>query len=265
MTRRIAALLALGLIAAAPAPVVPGVAPAYADLVALTLASPVIVRAVIARADRLTGENAPGVAPGRARLLVRARLAAAILAPSAVPPEIEYLVEVPLDARGKLPKLKGAEVLLFVRPGGRPGQVVLVSGAAQIAASAAREATVRGVLTEARDATLPVVTGIAQAFHVPGAIPGEAESQFFVSTAAARPVSLVVLSRPGQAKTLSLALGDVIDDAAATVKPNTLLWYRLACFLPRTLPERADRENRAELAADYAFVLASLGPCTRAF
>ena len=263
VTVRFAALLIL-LAAAAPAPVAPGATPTYADLTTLTLNAPIIVRATVSRVERLDAKAAPDVAAGHARLLVGAALAAALLAPQAVPAEIEYLVEVPLDARGKLPKLKGATVLLFVRPGTRAGQVVLVSASAQLAATAEREATVRAVLGEMRAGTVPVVTGIGSAFHVPGAIPGEAESQIFLTTAASRPVSLVVLSRPGQDRSFSVALGDVVDDAAAPVKRDTLLWYRLACTLPRTLPAGIATENRAALESDYAFVLTQLGSCTRA-
>jgi len=108
-----------------------------------------------------------------------------------------------------------------------------------------------------------VVTGISSAFRVPGAIPGEAESQFFLSTADGKPVSLVVLTRPGQPRRLSIALGEVIDDAAAGVKPGTLLWYRLACFLPKALPRTIDAGM--EVADDYSFVLTSLGRCERTF
>lgn len=249
------------LIAAAPIPAVPGPVPTYADLAALTLVSPVIVRATIVRADRLSAKDAPDVAPGRARVLIRAALAAALKAPAAVPAEISYLVEVPLTA-GKPPRLKGAGVLLFLRPGGEPGQFTLVSAAAQVAATAAAEATTRAVLATASDPAIPVVKGIGNAFRVPGAVPGEAESQFFLTTTG-RPVSLVVLTRPGAARTLSLALGEIVDDAAAPIQRDTLLWYRLACFLPRTLPGGVGGDDRAALADDYAFVLDTLGACTR--
>ncbi len=112
-------------------------------------------------------------------------------------------------------------------------------------------------------ATVPVVTGIASAFRVPGAVPGEAESQFFLSTRSGKPVSLVVLTRPGEKRQLSVALGDVIDDAAAGVPPQTLLWYRLACTLPPALPPGLGAA--ADVAGDYRFVRDSLGPCGRTF
>ena len=82
-------------------------------------------------------------------------------------------------------------------------------------------------------------------------------------------MSLVVLSRPGQPKMFSVATGDIIDDAAAGVKDGSLLWYQLACGLPRGLPNTStttlDSENAAAAKADYRFVLDSLGPCDRAY
>jgi len=76
-----------------------------------------------------------------------------------------------------------------------------------------------------------------------------------------------VLARPGQPKGFSVALGDVSDDAASSVPRDTLMWYKLACALPRALPAPAVAEleeaDRAAVAADYRFVLDSLGPCQR--
>ena len=58
-----------------------------------------------------------------------------------------------------------------------------------------------------------------------------------------------------------------MDEAAQRPKPESLLWYRLACGLPRTLPEAATAELEPEAAAaaraDYAYVLERLGACTR--
>ena len=238
-------------------------APTYADLVSLALNSPVIVTATIVKAERLGAKDAPDVAPGRVRLLITAQVNGALVAPDAVPATISYLVELPLDARGKVPKAKGAAVLLFLKPGDRPGQYSLVRATAQLNSDAEVEATLRRIITEARANTAPTITGVGNAFRVPGSVPGEAESQFFLTTASDRPVSLVVLSRPGQQRTLQLAVGDVIDESAATVKPGTLTWYRLACVLPKTLPASIGGDERAALADDYALVLSRLGPCER--
>ena len=57
-----------------------------------------------------------------------------------------------------------------------------------------------------------------------------------------------------------VARGDIIDESAERVRPGTLLWYRLACFLPARLPASAGGADPA-LAKDWRDALASLGPC----
>lgn len=243
---------------ASPPPQLPGIT-GYADLAVLTLTAPIIVHARIIRANAIPADGAREVSTGVARLHVYAALADAILAPDAVPATIDYLADVPLTARGRPPILKGADILLFLRRDATDLQLNNARG--QLGWSAATEATVRKILIDAHSGTVPAITGIGNAFRVPGNVPGEAESQFFLNTADGKPVSLVVLTRPGEAQRLSLALGDVIDDAAEGIPHDTLRWYRLACSLPATLP--ATVEADADLAVDYAFVLKSLGPCGR--
>ncbi len=259
IARLLAVPLALAMLAASPV-----AAASFADLATLSIAAPVVLRATIFKAERLKPRDAPDVAPGNARMLVSAATTSAIVAPGEVPPRITYLVDVPLDARGKPPQLLRSDVMLFLRGNpATPGEYTLIDAHAQIAWTPDTDATVRTVLTGARSGTVPVVTGVTSAFRVPGAVPGEAESQFFLSTRDGKPVSLVVLTRPGEARKLTVALGDVIDDAAAGVKPGTLLWYRLACFLPKTLPAKLDAGT--DVADEYRFVLTSLGPCGRTF
>lgn len=242
----------------------------FADIADLTLAAPVVLRASILKAEKLNRKEAPDVAAGRVRMLIDAQVQSVLTARDAVPARIAYLWEGPLDARGKAPKLKGADVLLFLRRApGREGQYQLTSANGQIASTARAEAGVRRVLTDVRSPELRDlrITGIGNAFHVPGSIPGEAESQIFLTTASGRPVSLVVLSRPGQAKSFSVALSDVIDDAAARVPRDTLMWYRLACALPADIPASAvadlGESDRRAVAADYRFVRDALGACAR--
>jgi hypothetical protein len=59
-----------------------------------------------------------------------------------------------------------------------------------------------------------------------------------------------------------VAQGDIIDESAIRVQPGTLLWYRLACFLPGTLPAAAGGNDPA-LAKDWRDAMTSLGPCGR--
>jgi len=272
---RIGTVVAIALALAAPVPSVaqthPVAAETFVDLADLTLGSPVVLRATIAKADRLNRREAPDVAPGRVRMLVEAQVQNVLVAREVVPARISYLWEGPLDARGKPPRLKGQPVLLFLRRvPGREGQYQLASANGQRTWSERAEAAVRRVLTDMRSPELRDlrITGIGNAFHVRGSIPGESESQIFLTTASGRPVSLVVLARPGQAKSFSVALSDIIDDAASSVPRDTLMWYKLACTLPPAVPAAAvaelSGEDRAAVAADYRFVLDSLGPCARA-
>lgn len=252
--------------AQAPAPAADFI---YADLADRTLAAPIAVVVTVTRAIRLETGQAAGLAPGFARLFVEATATRLIRGPGEVPPQVRYLVDMPLNTKGKAPKLKKATMLLLARAvSGRPGELQLIARDAQIPLTPAIEDRVRAILTEAmRPDAPPAVTGVASAFHVPGAIPGEGETQIFLSTRDSRPISLSVLRRPGEERRWSVALGEVVDEAAQTPTRDTLLWYRLACGLPRTLPDTATAElepHAAEAAReDYAFVLAQLGACTR--
>jgi hypothetical protein len=127
---------------------------------------------------------------------------------------------------------------------------------------------VRRIVRELVDpAAPPAVTGLGNAFHVPGTLPGEGETQIFVQTATGAPISLSILRRPGEQRRWAVALGEIVDDAAGPPPRDTLLWYRLACGLPRALPAASLTEQEPANAAlareDYAFVIEQLGPCRR--
>ena len=244
--------------------------PSYADLADLALAAPIVAHVRIAGAQALKAEQAGNVGPGMARLYVEADIVSLIRAPEGLPSRIRYVVDLPRDPKGKAPKLrKGSEFLLFgLAVAGRPGEIQLAAPDAQIAFEATRAERVRAILREsAQPNAAPRITGIGRAFHVPGAIPGESETQFFLLTAANEPVSLTVLRRPGETPQWAAALSEIVDDAAAAPKRETLLWYRLACTLPPALPARslaeADAAGAAAIRADYRFVLDQLGSCER--
>jgi len=109
--------------------------------------------------------------------------------------------------------------------------------------------------------------GIGRAFSVPGNLPGERETQFFLLTADQRPISLTVLRRPGEQVRWAVALGEIVEEGAAPPQPNTLLWYRLACTLPARLPEDALSEASPDevqsIREDYQVVQQGLGRCAR--
>ena len=104
-------------------------------------AAEVVLRAQVRKASRLKPEQAPGLAPGMARLLVEARTQTVLTGP-AMGETVRYLADIPLDEKGKVPKLSKAVVLLFARTvAGRPGALRLVDGGAQIAWSGESRAT----------------------------------------------------------------------------------------------------------------------------
>lgn len=241
----------------------------YADLVTLSDGSAMVVRAQIRRQTALKPERAPGLAPGFVRLFIEARTTALIAGTSGLAGDISYLVDVPLDAKGKVPKLKNRDVLLFARAvPGRAGELQLVSEHAQLAFTPALDARLRPILTElASGKAPPRITGISDALAVPGTLVGESETQIFLATTNRSPASITILRRPSQRPEWGISWGEIIDSAARAPAPETIGWYRLACSLPRQLPSNAnlarDANARRLAMADYGFVLEQLGPCER--
>lgn len=253
---------------ARPAPPPPP-PPSYAKVADLVLGAPVIVDSVIRSAARLKPTESPGLPDGHVRFDITADVRALIRGNDSAPARISYLVDVPLDARGRPPKLGKQRVLLFGRAvQGRADQIQLTALGAQQTWTEALDTLTRRITTEILSpGAAPVISGIGNAFHVSGTLPGEGETQIFLNTGDGRPVSINVIRRPGEAVRWGVALSEIVDEAAAPPARDTLLWYRLACFLPRTLPASAtatmERDDIAAARADYAFVLGALGPCTR--
>ena len=257
--------------AQAPAVNAVGVAPLaglrYADVADLVVASPLILDATIRSAARIKGAEAAGVAPNAARFYVEGDVVTLVRGAGAIPARVGWLVDVPLDARGRAPSLKKQRVLAFARPvAGRADQVQLIAEDAQRAWSPALDALTRRIATEAARADAPpIVTGVKSAFFVPGSLPGEGETQIFLVTQTNRPAAISVLRRPGEQPRWSVALSEVIDENATAPARDTLLWYRLACALPAALPASAtgalSDEEAGHARADYAFVMSQLGSC----
>lgn len=251
-------------ISAVPAPPL-----AYADYADLVLSAPVIIDATIRSATRLKPADAPDLAPGKIRFYVEADVIALLRGPQPLPPRVGYLLDVEPDSRGRVTRFKKLRVLLFARGvPGRADQVQLVRPDAQRDWTAEAGDVTRRITVEAAGADAPpAITGIGNAFHTAGALPGEGETQIFLGTAQDRPVSLGIVRRSDTAPALSVSLGDVVDATAAIPARDTLLWYRLACSLPPTLPDSAlagvDPAAASIAREDYRLVLAALGPCTR--
>lgn len=240
----------------------------YADIVDLADTAPLVAHVRIRNIIPLKPEQAGDVPAGHKRLFVEGDVMGLIRGEAGIAPLVSWLYDAPVDARGKLPKLKKAQVILFARPGGRPGQIQLVARDAQIPATPAEIERVKTILSAlvARDAP-PRILGLGDAFHVAGTVAGEGETQIFLRTENGDPVSLSILRRPGEQPRWAMALGEIVDEAAKAPAPGSLLWYRLACTLPPALPARAVRTlsvQDAEAArADYRVVIDALGPCGR--
>jgi hypothetical protein len=134
--------------------------------------------------------------------------------------------------------------------------------------SAENDNMVRAITREAVLLDAPQqITGIASAFHSAGTVIGEGETQIFLNTENRQPVSITVVSRPGTPKQWSVSTSELIEETTSTPRRFTLLWYRLACGLPKAMPadlvQSGDGENAARAQADYKFVADALGPCGR--
>jgi hypothetical protein len=259
------AFLALPAAAQAPA----ATAPSYADLADLADPAVAVIHARIRKQATVEPERAPGLAPGHVRLYLEAETVALLTGSAPIGGALRYLVDLPLDEKGRAPKLKKRDVLLFTRAAsGRPGEIALVAPDAQLDWSPELEARLRPILAELADPDAPVaVTTVREALSVPGNLVGESETQFFVGTEGAGPLSITVVHRPNMAPVWGVSRSEIVDQAAEPPRPDTLGWYRLACFLPRDLPREAnltaDAGARARAMADYRFVRDQLGPCPR--
>lgn len=241
----------------------------YADLADLSDAANLVLRVKIRKQAEVEAERAPGLPADMARLYIEADTLALLTGNSPVGESVKYLVDVPRTAQGPVPKLKKQEMLLFARAvAGRPGEVQLVGQGAQLLWTPELEARVRPILSAlvSPDAP-PIVTGVRDALSVEGNLVGESETQLFLSTQSDGPVSVTIIRRPGQEPTWGVSFSEIVDQSAVPPQPDTLAWYRLACFLPQELPGEAnlsrDANTRGQAAVDYRYMISELGPCQR--
>lgn len=241
----------------------------YADLADLADAATLVVKAKIVRQAQVEPERAPGLKPGFARLYVEAETQALLSGTNAIGQSLRYLVDLPLDERGRAPKLKKRDFILFAMSvPGRPGEIQLTDPGAQIEYSPQLEARLRPILSGLlAPAAPPRVTGVRDALSVAGNLAGESETQVFLTTEGNRPISISVIRRPGMVPIWGVTTSEVVDQAARPPERDTIAWYRLACFLPRSLPREAnlasDAASQQRALADYALVMERLGPCPR--
>ena len=102
---------------------------------------------------------------------------------------------------------------------------------------------------------------------VEGNLAGESETQLFLKTKGSDVAALSIVRRPGMAPQWGVSWTELVDQSARPPAPDTLAWYRLACFLPDSLPQDAilsqDSASRIRAFQDYRFVMQRLGPCPR--
>lgn len=242
----------------------------YADIADLSAEAPIIINLTVKEAIKVDPERAPNAPAGTQRFYIVGSTNALIRGQGGVGETIRYIIDLPLDERGRAPKIKKQNFIIFARrpSGSGSDDVQLVAKDAQIAWTAQREEQVRSVVRElVSPNAAPAISRIGSAFHVPGTIIGEGETQIFMETVTGSPISITVLKREGQRKFWAVSLGEIVDEAARAPVRNSLLWYRLACFLPRQLPASAltsDSPANAQRARDdYQLVLRDLGDCPR--
>lgn len=243
--------------------------PSYADVAALTEKASLVAVVEVRDQAVVEPERSPGLAAGHARLYIEARTQALLGGRAALGESLVYLVDVPLDEDGDAPKLKKQRFIVFANPvAGRPGTLQLVEPDAAIPASPELERLAREVIAAfAAPDIPPAVTGVRDVMSVAGNLVGESETQLFLDTATGEPASLTVIRRPGMDPTWGVSWTEIVDRSARPPAPRTVEWYRLACALPRELPDdsflRQDPAARERAREDYRFILDQLGECTR--
>ncbi len=243
--------------------------PSYADLADLADSTPLVIRASPRKLTALEPERARGVRPGWGRYYVEAKTEALIAGSGSLGQALRYLVDLPLDAKGKPPKLRKKSVVLFARAvPGRIGELQLIAPDAQLLWDPALDARLRGVLGEFYAADAPGrIVGVREAIFVAGTLADEGETQLFLTTANGEPAALTVARKPGQPPRWGVSFSELVAAEGAVPPRDTLAWYRLACFLPRELPRATavlgSAAERAAAARDYRFVIEQLGPCPR--
>ncbi len=238
----------------------------YADSADLALTAPLIADVTILKASSVKAQLPAGIS----RYYVKASVNALLRAPAALPPEISFLVDQKLDADGRAPALKNNRFFVYARPvQGQPAAIQLIAPDSIVSWSAENNRLAHLTAKQVTSGQAPPAIGqIISAFHFPGTVQGEGETQIFLDTASGDPVSLRVVSRPGTQRQWGLTLGEVVAAAPAPPPAETLQWYRLSCGkLPAQIAadklSSASQNANAQAQADYQFIRQSLGPCPR--
>ena len=240
----------------------------YADLADLADGAPLVIRAQPRKIAAVEAARARGLRPGWGRFYVEAKTEALIAGSAPLGEALRYLVDLPLDGKGKPPAFKKKSVVLFARAfPGRPGELQLVAPDAQLLWDTVLDVRINSLLRELlAPGAPPRITGVREAVHVTGDLAGAGETQIFLLSASGEPAAITVSRRPGAAPQWGVSFSELVASDQTPVR-DTLSWYRLACFLPLMLPAAAnvseDFADHAAAAQDYAYVREQLGVCAR--
>lgn len=241
----------------------------YDDIMSITLESELVVDIVAKKIKNLPASQSVGVRPDRKRVLIIAEVQSLIRGKTGLNSEVSFLFDAPIDSRGKIPKLKKLRFVAFGRHiSGRNDFIRLTHTASMLLYSESLNNRVRNSIREVIADNAPQkITSISSAFHSPGTIIGEGETQIFLNTEFGQPMAISVTSKQGQNRRWSVSTSEVIDINATEPRRFSLLGYRLACSLPRSLSpsiiESINQDNREKLLSDYKLVIDSIGLCQR--
>ncbi len=156
----------------------------YADMADLVVSAPLIVDVTIRKLTKVPAAQAVGVPAHLQRHLVEADVGALLRGVDGIGGKIRFLLDMPLDAKGKLPKLKKQRYFLFAtKVANMPGTIRLVKPNALAEWSTNNDSLVRAITREAVQVNVPqAITGISNAFHSAGSVPGEGDTQIFLSS-----------------------------------------------------------------------------------
>ncbi len=240
----------------------------YADLADLADGAPLVIRAQPRKIAAVEPARARGLRSGWGRFYVEAKTEALLAGSAPLGEALRYLVDLPLDAKGKPPAFKKKSVVLFARlVPGRPGELQLVAPDAQLLWDEALDTRIKGVLREFyAPGAPPRITGVREAVHVTGDLAGAGETQIFLLSSTGEPAAITVNRTPSRAPHWGVSFSELVASDAAPAR-DSLGWYRLACFLPPLLPAAASvsdaADDRAAAGQDYAYVRDQLGACPR--
>ena len=172
---------------------------AFADLADLAIEADAIVVVAIEDQIRVKAERAPGLAPGHARLYLKARTLSLPGGSRPLGESLAFLADVPLLANGKVPDLEKQNFIIFAHPvEGRPGQLRLAGEGSMLPHTPAAEQRVRDLLRQITSAEAPPIpTEVRDLMSVRGNLAGESETQIFLETERGAPLALNVIRRPG--------------------------------------------------------------------